>query len=117
MGHSRMWRRLAVGVGVMTWLAGAETVGTQPPGSETVTFEDAGPDLPGCCAVPVGQIVNAAAAEIRGRPGILAVETDEMAGRLTVRFDPARMSRAELMAALGQYDFRPVPEPAAPASR
>jgi len=105
-----------VGIGVIAWLAGTDTVAPQPRAGETLVFEDAGPDLPGCCAIPVGQLVKAAAAEIRTRPGILAVETNEIAGRLTIRFDPTRISRADLVSALAQYDFRPVGATGPPGS-
>lgn len=84
-------------------------VAAQAPAQETLAFEDAAADPGGCCAIPIplGLALQGALAELRGRPGVLAVEVDEAAGRLTVQFDPARLSRSELLTLMGRFAFQP----------
>jgi len=72
---------------------------------ETVVAEDAS-NAPPCCALPVGPVARAA---VKDLPGIVRVTADETSGEVTISFDSARVSRAEVVAALAERSFRVVP--------
>jgi len=114
MGHGRIALQLAVGAAVVAALMGGGPVAGQTPADDTLTFVDAAEGLPGCCAVPIEAVARAAVKEL---PGVLRVDADEATGRVTIRFDPTRLSRAELIAALEPHSFRPTGEPRGPKTK
>jgi len=95
---------LVFGLGFLgLFTLGGAAAGQTPP-VETILVEDAS-NAPPCCAVPVGPVARAA---LKDLPGIVQVTADETAGEVTVSFDPARVSRAEVVAALEERSFRVV---------
>ncbi|MBI2466864.1 MAG: hypothetical protein HYV62_03450 [Candidatus Rokubacteria bacterium] len=102
MGHETRIRRsvlwLALLVGLSVWAGAPAQTGTL----ETVAFEDVS-SAPPCCAVPLDVVVRAVKEAL---PGVTRVSVEEAAGRLTVTFDPGRVSRARVVALLEEYSFR-----------
>jgi copper chaperone CopZ len=72
---------------------------------ETVAFVDTSNKPPSCCAIPGEVVVRDA---VKKLPGIVRVSLDEATGQVAVNFDPARVSRAEVIAAVEPYNFRPI---------
>lgn len=72
------------------------------PALETLAFEDVSTASP-CCAVPLDVVARAVKEAL---PGVARVSVEEAAGRLTVTFDPGRVSRARVVALLAEYSFR-----------
>ncbi len=105
---------LVVGVAFVAALVGAGVATGETPAGDTLTFVDAAEGLPGCCAVPIEVVAQAAVKEL---PGVLRVDVDEASGDITIRFDPTRVSRAALIAALEPYSFRPTGEERGPETK
>ena len=95
---------LVAGLGFLALLALGGVAAGQTPAVETIVFEDASSAAP-CCALPVGPVARAA---VKDLPGVVRVIAEETTGEVTISFDPARVSRAEVVAALEERSFRVV---------
>jgi len=104
VGQTRSAVRIVGVLAFLALLAVGETAVGQTPTLETVAFVDTSNKPPSCCAIPVEVVVRDA---VKKLPGIVRVSLDEAAGQVAVSFDPARVSRAEVIAALEPYSFRP----------
>lgn len=96
---------LIAGLGFLALLALGGAAAGQTTAVETIVFEDFS-SAPPCCALPVGPVARAA---VKDLPGIVRVIAEETPGEVTISFDPARVSRAEVVAALAERSFRVVP--------
>jgi len=96
---------VVVGLSFLASFALGGAAAGQTPAVETILVEDAS-NAPPCCAMPVGPVARAA---VKDLPGIVQVIADETAGEVTISFDPARVSRAEVLTALEERSFRVVP--------
>jgi len=110
MGHRQRAVRFVEGLAVLVLLLMGETAVGQGPALETVVFVDASKEEPACCPIPSAPVEVVAEAAVRDLPGILRISVDPDTGRLTISFDPARVSRAKIMAALAWYNFTPLEE-------
>lgn len=107
MGDRLRTVRLVVGLILIIPSPVVGTAAGQTAAHETIVFVDAFDEMPSCCSLPPEGVARAALKEL---PGIIRISFDGARGQVAVTFDPGRVGRAEIIAALAPFGLQPLLE-------